>query len=237
MEGGVNVSACFGRPASVPVGAGSDDNRIRWTNLSPRLCLTVPLTDGGSTALSVAGGRYYYGMPLGFLVYGQADAAGALVYAWNDRNGDGGFQDAERGRLLRREGPAYGGIDSGLKRPYTDAYAVSARGGLGKGWRIALAGFYRETRDIVETVNSGVPFSAYDPVELYDAGDDMTPGTYDDLTFTVYGQKAESLGRDWRLLTNPASPVPRAADPACRSRGGAPASCGASAPLSSAWRC
>ena len=207
IEAGLNFSACYGRPVSGATAAGSDENRIRWMNLSPRISLTVPLTAGGSTALSVAAGRYYYGMPLNFLVYGQPEAPGALVYAWEDSNGDGRFQDVERGLLLRREGPAYGGIDPDIKRPFTDVYSVSARGGLGRGWRIALAGFYRETRNIAETVNTGVPFSSYDPVEIDDPGDDLTPGTHDDLIFTVYNQKVDSLGLDWLFLTNPESPV------------------------------
>ena len=207
LAAGLNLSACYGRAASGSEAAADEANRIRWLNLSPRLGITVPLNATGSTAVEVAAGRFYYTMPLSWLVYGQPGAQGALVYAWNDRNGDGEFKEAERGRLLRREGPAYAGIDSGLKRPSTDEYAVSVRGGLGRGWRIALAGFYRETRNIVETVNAGVPFSAYDPVALYDPGDDLQPGTHDDLSFTVFDQRADTLGLDWRLLTNPVSPL------------------------------
>jgi hypothetical protein len=35
----------------------------------------------------------------------------------------------------------------------------------------------------------------------------MIPGSYDDLTFTVFNQRADTLGQDWLLLTNPGSPV------------------------------
>jgi hypothetical protein len=66
-----------------------------------------------------------------------------------------------------------------------------------------LAGFYRETRHLVETLNIGVPLSAYDPVLIYDPGDDDLPGNHDDLYLTAYDQKKETLGQDLFLLTNP----------------------------------
>jgi len=206
----LNLSSCFGQPRSSGQ-AGSftpaAENRIRWTNLSPRLSLTIPLWGARTAALQITAGCYFYGMPLQFLTYGHPGAPGALAYAWDDANGDSRFQDGEKGRLLRREGPAYGKIDPDLKRPFTDAYSVSFHQGLGRGWQLGLAGFYRETHNTVESVNSGVPFSAYDPVDIYDPGDDLLSGTHDDLTFTVYNQRFETLGRDFFLLTNPSSPL------------------------------
>jgi hypothetical protein len=66
-----------------------------------------------------------------------------------------------------------------------------------------LAGFYRETRHLVETLNVGVPLTAYSPVQIYDPGDDTVPGNRDDLYLTVYNQDKETLGKDLLLLTNP----------------------------------
>ncbi len=215
VSAGLNFSSCFGRPRSSGSIGVSDQNRIRWTNLSPRLSLTIPLWGAGASTLRAEVGRYYYGMPLSYLTYGHPGALGALAYAWNDENGDRQFQEGERGRLLRREGPAFGSIDPGLKRPFTDAYAVSFHQDLGRGWQLGLAGFYRETHNLIESVNVGVPFSAYDRVVISEAGDDTVPGTYDDLTFTVYNQRPETLGQDSFLLTNPSEPI----NPVTRYRG------------------
>jgi hypothetical protein len=215
ITAGLNLSSCSGHQRGSAASGTSAPNRIRWINLSPRLSLTVPLWGDRTADLRLDAGRYYYGMALNLLTYGQAGAPGALIYAWDDRNGDLAYEDGEKGRLLRREGPAYGAIDPGLKRPFTDAYSMTYHQELGRGWRLGLAGFYRETRRLIEAVNTGVPFSAYDPVELNEAGDDMIPGTYDDLTFTVFNQRPETLGQDFLVLTNPTRPI----EPVTRYRG------------------
>ena len=176
---------------------------IRWSHLSPRLKIALPFLRDRSLTLRVSGGRYFFHLPLSYLTYQNPQALGGLAYPWTDRNGDGDVQPAEIGPLWRRQGPAFTEIDPDLKRPYTDEYSVSLtkifRGDL----YLTLAGFYRETRRLVETLNVGVPLSAYDPVQVYDPGDDDIPGNHDDLYLIVYDQKKETLGHDLFLLTNP----------------------------------
>jgi hypothetical protein len=176
---------------------------IQWLNLSPRFGLNFPLSRSRTSFIRISAARYYFTLPLNYLTYGNPGAPGGLVYAWRDANADKEFQENERGNFLRREGPLYGGIDSKIKRPHTDEIVVSLVHDFGAGWFLTLAGFLRETKNLVETINTGVPFSDYVPVPFYDQGDDRIPGTPDDLNFTVYNQKAESLGRDFFLLTNP----------------------------------
>ncbi|MGQ9672979.1 MAG: carboxypeptidase regulatory-like domain-containing protein [Candidatus Aminicenantales bacterium] len=195
---GIHLDSTQGRMARVESGL-----KIGWLNLSPRLAVSLPLTRKKSSWLKISAARYYFNLPLFYLAYGNPDAPGKLVYAWDDKNGDGEFTEDEAGLLLRREGPRYGLIDPDLKRPYTDEYGLSYSLVLGKNFYFNLAGFYRETRQLVETVNTGVPFSAYEPVEIYDPGDDTIPGNHDDLHLIVYNQKKESLGQDFFLLTNP----------------------------------
>ena len=180
-----------------------EGGRIRWFHLSPRLKPALPFLRDRSLTLRISAGRYFFHLPLSYLTFENPQALGELAYPWTDRNGDGDVQPGETGPLWRRQGPAFTEIDPELKRPFTDEYSVSFtkifRGDL----YLTLAGFYRETRRLVETVNVGVPFSAYDPVEVYDPGDDDIPGTHDDLYLIVYDQKQETLGRDLFLLTNP----------------------------------
>jgi hypothetical protein len=177
--------------------------KIEWLHLSPRLGFSLPFLRDRSLSLRVSAGRYFFNLPLGYLTFGNPQALGGLVYPWTDRNGDGRVQSGETGHLWRREGPSFAEIDPDLKRPFTDEYSVSFTKTFRNDFYLTLAGFYRETRHLVETINVGVPLSAYDPVQVYDPGDDDLPGNHDDLYLTVYDQRKETLGQDYFLLTNP----------------------------------
>ncbi|OGD26406.1 MAG: hypothetical protein A2Y56_12175 [Candidatus Aminicenantes bacterium RBG_13_63_10] len=178
---------------------------ITWLGISPRLGLNLPLSRHRDTALSISAARYPFALPLNYLLYGHPEALGGMVYAWNDIDRDCHFDPGEAGELIRREGPAFAAIDPKIKQPYADELVVALKLDLGSGWRLALAGFLRETRNLVETLNTGVPFSSYTPVVLYENGDDLIFGTHDDLEFTLYNQDPATLGEDFFLLTNPES--------------------------------
>lgn len=191
-----------GRENSSPPDIPLEDNGIQWINISPRLGMIIPLSATKQSVLKISFSRYYFRLPLNYLTYGNPGALGGLVYAWNDRNNDSQFQEDETGLLLRREGPLYARIDPGLKRPYTDEYAIIFTSAFGSDWHFSLGGFYRGTRNLVRTLNIGVPFSAYDPKYILDLGDDDIRYTEDDQIFTVYEQRNETLGQDFFLLTN-----------------------------------
>lgn len=184
---------------------GSASSLVTWSNLSPRLALVLPFASKKTTSLRISAARYYFELPLWHLTYGNPNALAGQAYPWRDANHDNQFQEGEAGALWRRQGPYYAQIDPDLKRPYTDEYAVALTHIFRKNWYLTLAGFYRETRNLIETLNVGVPFSAYDPVEIYDPGDDYIPGNHDDLYLTVHNQKKGTLGQDFFLLTNPES--------------------------------
>ncbi len=180
-----------GKPASVS-----------WVNLSPRLGFILPFPGSESWSLQVFAGRYYFTLPHAYLAYGHPGATGGLVYAWDDVNKNRTFEANEVGRLLRREGPLYGRIDPALKRPATDELSIGVVHRSAKGWVFSLTGYLRETRDLLAAVNTGVPPSAYSPLTLAEAGDDLVPNSYDDLEFTVFAQRESTLGQDFYLLTN-----------------------------------
>ena len=189
--------------------ASNSRQSLRWTDLAPHLGVSVPLDSRGRSFFRLTAARYFATLPLAYLAYGNPDAPGREIYAWNDENHDLAYQPGEAGALLRREGPRYGTIDPGLKRPHTDELAGSWTNDLGRGWLLMLSAFMRETRDLVATVDTGVPDSAYAPVTIHDDGDDQIPGTPDDLTFTVYDQDPATLGQDAYLLTNAGNRVSR----------------------------
>lgn len=179
-----------------------EKGKISWLNLSPRIGFILPLNKSKTLALKISAARYFFTLPLIYLTYGNPSALGGLAYSWNDKNKDNQYQDGEAGRLLRREGPFFSRIDTDLKRPYSDEYTISLVHYFGSNWYLSLGGFYREYRNLVETFNTGVPFSSYEPMEIFDIGDDRIANTDDDLAFTVYNQEEETLGQDFFILTN-----------------------------------
>lgn len=186
-------------------GVFEEKNSITWFNLSPRFGIILPLSKSRTSALKISLARYFFSLPLRFLTYGNPSSLGGLVYSWTDLNADNQFQEGEAGALLRREGPFFSGIDSDLKRPYTNEFSISFNHTFGSNWFLTVGGFYRENRNLIETLNTGVPFSAYQPVSFFDIGDDRIPNTRDDLEFTIYNQNIGTLGQDLFLLTNPDS--------------------------------
>jgi hypothetical protein len=183
----------------------SEGGRISWANFSPRLAFTLPFSSRKRTVFRVSAARYYFELPLWYLAYGNPSAPGGLAYPWLDRDHDGALGAGETGPLWRREGPYFTRIDPGIKRPYTDELVVVLSHLFANNLSLTLAGFYRETGNLVETLNEGVPLQAYNSVQFFDAGDDFIPGTQDDQYLTVYDQKEETLGRDIFLFANPFS--------------------------------
>lgn len=200
LESGVSLSLGFhGVGSSGWSAAGS----IQRLNLSPRFALQIPLSRVKTSALRITAARYFGILPLSYLTWGNPGAPGSRAFAWNDTNGDRLFTTDEKGLLLRREGPRYGALDPDLRIPSTDELTVSVTHDFGRGWMMSLAGFLRETRNLVETINTGVPASAYIPRTIFDLGDDRIPDSIDDLRFTVFDQRPETLGADVYLLSNP----------------------------------
>jgi hypothetical protein len=187
---------------SQPEELALEESRVQWFSVSPRIGIIIPLTSSKQSALKLSFARYYFRLPLHYLTYGNPGALGGLAYEWNDRNKDNQFQENETGKLLRREGPLYSSIDPGLKRPYTDEYSIVFSSAFGADWYFTFGGFYRGTRDLVKTLNVGVPFSAYDSRYILDIGDDSIPKTEDDQIFVIYDQLSDTLGQDFFLLTN-----------------------------------
>lgn len=177
-------------------------NEINWLHLSPRFGFIFPLSSEKTSALKIWAARYYFTLPLYYLTYGNPNALGGWVYSWEDQNNDRKYQEGEAQILLRREGPLFSEIDPELKRPYTNELAISFHHTFGSHWYLTVGAFFRENKNLIETVNIGVPFSSYEASKFFDIGDDRIPDTHDDLTFIVYNQKLETLGHDFFLLTN-----------------------------------
>jgi hypothetical protein len=177
--------------------------RITWNTLAPRVSLRLRLARGAGLVAFAGYARYSHRLPLRALAFGDPAAAQGTVARWNDANGDLRVQPSEVGPIVARLGP--GGstseIDSNLARPFTDETLAGIE--LRQAWlRLRLAGYHRRERSLLESVNTGVPSSAYDVRFVPDPGGDLL-GPQDDQLLPVYDRRPESFGADHYRLTNP----------------------------------
>ncbi len=181
---------------------GSQGTVIDWTNLSPRLGLTFRVGPW-DTLLRASYARYYHPLGARLADFGNANALSGRFFRWNDLNGDFDFQPGEEGTLLRRFGGEFSRIDPALERPLTDEFTLGVEQRFGQRLLARVRFFRRDTKRLIETLNQGVPFSAFTPVPFLDPGEDGLPGTFDDQTLIVFNQDPATLGQDFFFLTNP----------------------------------
>jgi len=89
-----------------------------------------------------------------------------------------------------------------LKQPHTDELIVGIEREVLAGLRVSLVGTWRWEGNLYGPVNTGVPFSAYSPVDIVDPGPDGVEGTGDDRPLTVFNQDRATIGQDALLYTN-----------------------------------
>jgi hypothetical protein len=200
FEAGVRLDAASGR-------ADGAANDVSWTAISPRISGRVRLTDSGRISLVGGYAEYCHRLLLGHLGFGDPRGPQAAVYRWTDANADGRYVPSERGVLVRRVGPGAADgtlatIDPILRPPRTREFVVGVEAMIGRGWTVGLMGFDRRERDLIESVNVGVPLSSYTVHYLPDPSGDIY-GAQDDQMLPVYERKPESFGRDRYVLTNP----------------------------------
>jgi hypothetical protein len=203
-------SATFGRALEMEAGlrletsgasAEGVEGRLRWTALSPRLNLRWHAT--GGLTLFGSYGHYRHRLPLGLLAWGDPSARTGTVRLWTD-DGDGVFEEGEKGPLVARRGPGapIGARDAGLAPPRTEEVVAGAEVRFGS-WRVAFQGVHRDERNLVESVNVGVPDDRYDVVTVLDPGGDIV-GPQDDQLLPIFVRDPATYGADALLLTNPA---------------------------------
>jgi hypothetical protein len=148
-------------------------------------------------------GLYRHALPGFYLDFANSNSLGGRVYEWTDLNQDRRYQPPERGRLQRAFGGPVSGIDADLRQPWTQELVLGVTQPLPLGLCLRADFMSRRQHDLIETINVGVPFSAYAPERVLDPGGDGVFGTSDDREVTVYNQRTETLGQDRYLLTNP----------------------------------
>jgi len=197
----------IGRRVSLDLGVrydGSWGEGVSWHALSPRLSGRGRLLRNGALALVASYGQYRHRLPLGYLSWGDPAGAQGAAYLWNDRNRDARLDPLERGALVSRLGPGgeVGSIDPELKAPTTREVRVGLEARFGASWQARFVAVHRRERDLVESVDVGVPATAYDVGSIFDPGGDLV-GADDDQQLPIYDRTPGSFGGDLYLLTNP----------------------------------
>lgn len=182
--------------------ARSADRGASWLTPAPRVAARVKLV-GPLDALA-SWSRDAHALRLEDLAYGDPDAATASSLRWNDRDGNGAFDEAERGIVLSRSGPGapVGSFDPDLPRPRTDEWRVGLEAALGPHVRARFEGIARKSRGLWESVNTGVTANGYDVFFVPDASGDLV-GPSDDQLLPIHDRRPASFGRDALLLTSP----------------------------------
>jgi len=173
-------------------------------SFAPRLGLVLGLEENGRSALKASWGRYYHQFPTGFPNFANQNASLFDTYAWTDLNGDRFFQNGEQGVILSRGIAAQNLVDPDFIHPHTDEFTVGVEKEFASDLFASATYAKRWGRNLNDSVDVGIPFSAYSPVNATDPGPDGSVGTGDDgPVFTVYSMDSAFRGRNQRMLTNP----------------------------------
>jgi hypothetical protein len=198
----LGTSVDFSRGANL-LDSGQTANALAWTNAAGRLGVAYKAMEAHPLVLR-AGIAQIFDQPLASTWNAvNPNGLGSRLYAWNDANGDGEWEPGENTQILKVSGAPYSRMDPNLKDPRTAEITFGLNQGLWRGVSFQLSAFRRFEHQLMSLVNTGVPFSSYTPVEVLDPGPDGVVGSADDRYITVYNQKAETLGQDRYLLTNP----------------------------------
>jgi len=179
--------------------------RIGWLTLSPRLSARWRALDGIRLGVFAAYGRYRQRLALRALAFGDPAAAAGASYLWTDANGDGRIQPSERGALVARVGPggSLAAIDPRLEPPRSDELLLGIEAEPAAGLTLRFTAIQRKERDLLESVNVGVPLASYRVSGIPDPYVDFV-GPADDRVLPLYDRDPASFGLDRYLLTNPA---------------------------------
>ena len=195
LSAGLRLELDSGWLPGVPVGS------VQWRTASPRVAAVAPA--GRHFVFRAAYARYAHALLGNELETVDPRSPSGSVAVWNDVNADGRYEPGEAGQILRVFGGKYSSLDPQLRPPVTDALSLSSEWHPSERLAIEISARQRYEKNLLETVNTGVPFSSYTPVTVVDPGIDGIPGTGDDRSIIVYDQDPSTLGHDHFLLTNP----------------------------------
>jgi len=176
---------------------------INWNAVEPRFAMTFALDRTGRTVLRVGASQYHHNITSFDLFVSNPAFPFNYVTRWFDRNHDGAFQVGEDGPLMFSFGGQINPVDPNIKPAYSNEFVIGMSHEATEDWQVSANFIYRKDTKLWNTIDVGVPFSSYVPVEALDPGPDGVPGTGDDAMITVYAQDPATIGQSQSLMTNP----------------------------------
>ncbi|MGH9335624.1 MAG: hypothetical protein ACRD21_17960, partial [Vicinamibacteria bacterium] len=165
-----------------------------WNSMGPRLAASYEIGETGRTVLRGGYGRIYHHLNSQQVWSVNPNFPSNITFRWNDSDGDAQFQLDEQGTLLSVSGGGRVGVDPDLRHPFSDEFTVGVSHEPVTDLGVSASFIYREDKDLNATINIGVPFDSYTPVEVPDP---------EGGTLTVFAQDPATFGQDQLLLTNP----------------------------------
>ena len=186
---------------SITGSAEGAPNGVTWHDVFPRGTIRWDITGFLGLSAFAGYGRYGYQLPLGWLAYGDPNAATGAVYRWTgaaSTPNPSTVAPGTVGALIARVGPGTGGhagfsgIDPALRRPYMDEVTFGLESRPRSRTVMRLTATARRDRQLVGLLDVGVPTSTYSVVHVADPGFDGTSGTRASSGGT--GSNAEAIG-------------------------------------------
>jgi len=187
--------------------SGSADgaaNGIAWASLLPRGVLRWTPRDNSPLAVTAGYSWYRNRLPLEYLGVGDPQGPTGTVSRWDDRDNDLQFTPSELTPVAYVGSCCAGGvastIDPELAPPYVSEFFIGAEHVLGA-WRMRMTGVDRREHNDAALVNTGIPLTEYQVLDVPDAGIDVDGGTTMQ-TLRLYGRTPAMFGRDRYTLVN-----------------------------------
>ena len=176
---------------------------INWSVVEPRFAMAFALDSTGRTILRAGASQYHHNITAFDLFVSNPAFPYNFVTLWFDKNHDGAFQVGEDGPLMFSFGGQINPVDPDIKQAYSNEFIIGMSHEATQDWQVSANFIYRKDTKLWNTIDVGVPFSSYTPVEALDPGPDGVPGTGDDAMSTVYAQDPATIGQSQSLMTNP----------------------------------
>jgi hypothetical protein len=180
----------------------SDGSALRWAAVGAHAGIRYQIGNRYPTVFSASLSHRPKGALMRALKAVHPNGPAVSTHFWNDINQDGAFQSVELGGLTKVEGSAFSSLAPNLKQPYAREVQLEAAQRLPARLTLKLLGFRHVQHHVLALTNTGVSSNAYDPVQVFDPGNDGATQTGDEAWVIAYDQHAETLGQDAYHVTN-----------------------------------
>ena len=136
---------------------------IHWFVVAPRLGVVWDVTGDKRISLKASYNRYYNAIDTTMALRANNNTASFQEYDWVDLNNDRVFENGEQTILRRNHLQTKNGVDPNLKQAYVDAIQAGFDKEVGSLYGFLVSAIYKHSGNLLESLDSARPFSAYRP--------------------------------------------------------------------------